>query len=113
MNCPVCECGEGSEERRLYDDRFGHPGSFRLLACGRCGHRFLETDFDTGQIERLYSDYYPRRTYTPGFKPLSFDRGLRGWLRGEASAAAHPAARLIARFAVIRPIFIARSPALS
>lgn len=89
MNCPVCECGDGSEERRLYDDRFGYPGSFRLIACRRCGHRFLDADFDAAQIERLYTDYYPRRTYTPGFKPLSFDRGLRGWLRGEASAAAY------------------------
>jgi SAM-dependent methyltransferase len=89
MNCPVCEGGDGSEQGRLYDDRFGYPGSFRHLACGRCGHRFLETDFDAGQIERLYTDYYPRRTYTPGFGPLSFDRGLRGWLRGEAGAAAY------------------------
>jgi 2-polyprenyl-3-methyl-5-hydroxy-6-metoxy-1,4-benzoquinol methylase len=89
MNCPVSDRGGASEKRRLYDDRFGYPGSFRLLACEGCRHRFLEAEFDSGQIERLYADYYPRRTYAADFKPLRFVRGLRGWWRGEASAAAY------------------------
>jgi SAM-dependent methyltransferase len=88
MNCPVCDRGDSSEECKLYDDRYGFPRLFRLLACRHCEHRYLDAHFDQDQIQQLYTDYYPRRHYAADFKPLRFVGGLRGWLRGEASSAA-------------------------
>jgi SAM-dependent methyltransferase len=88
MNCPVCDRSKRSEVRRLYDDRYGFPGWFPLLACRDCGHRYLKATFDAEQTRQLYADYYPRRDYAAGFRPLRFVGGLRGWLRGEGSSAA-------------------------
>lgn len=52
-------------DRELYDDRFGHPGGFRLFVCTTCGHRWLDVHFDATEIEALYADYYPPRVHTP------------------------------------------------
>ena len=33
--------------------------------CGACGHRFLDSRFSDGELEQLYSRYYPRASFDP------------------------------------------------
>lgn len=85
--CPVCNGIKQTSERLAFDDRYGHPGSFRLVHCTDCGHmmtmpRLFETD-----LPILYGTYYPRKSLTAESvrqqvasvrKP--FSRLLRWWL---------------------------------
>jgi len=64
-HCPTC--GPGSERlvTDLRDHRFGIPGVFRLVACRRCGLRFLNPRPATAQMATVYPEAYyqnPSRT---------------------------------------------------
>lgn len=88
--CRIC----GGEVRpwltRLYDDRYGFPGAFDVLACGVCGHKQLDARFSEEELSRLYTDYYPRKTLSEeAYQAYAPVDGLASWLNGERSSAYH------------------------
>lgn len=85
--CPVC--GHTSELTRgeMYDDRYGYPGTFDLLRCKDCGHKFLRHALADADLVRLYTDYYPRRNFSLNdFHPLPVAKGFKSWLNGDFRA---------------------------
>lgn len=63
--CACCGAALSCGSETVFDDRYGHPGSFRLASCVSCGAietlpRLAEKDLPT-----LYTDYYPRRELGP------------------------------------------------
>lgn len=86
--CPICDGTSDLLLDDLYDDRYGYPGSHRLLACRSCGHRFLGTVFTEAELRSLYSDYYPRGVLRlEEFRPYVELRGFQTWLEGEYASA--------------------------
>jgi 2-polyprenyl-3-methyl-5-hydroxy-6-metoxy-1,4-benzoquinol methylase len=82
-------CGGAlSPFKTLYDDRFGYPGNFTLLSCGECGHRSLAAHFSAQELERLYTEYYPRAHYSlDDYRPHGEIPPFRAWLDGAKSFA--------------------------
>lgn len=88
MNCPICDTQNYSVVYRLFDDRYGYSGSFELVRCSECRHKFLSCRFSDENLEKLYTDYYPRSSFDiNSFRPYTKQRGMRAWLDGSASAA--------------------------
>jgi 2-polyprenyl-3-methyl-5-hydroxy-6-metoxy-1,4-benzoquinol methylase len=87
--CPICASAGTRECFGLYDDRFGYPGAFRLRACSVCGHRYLvDAEFSDQKIQRLYSDYYPRKSMkVEDFRPHAERNGIAAWLDGAKASA--------------------------
>jgi SAM-dependent methyltransferase len=86
MNCPICH-SPAAEAGRFYDDRYGYPGTFPLLQCARCGHRFLNATFTPEALHELYSHYYPRSTFVlEQFSPYRERFGFGAWLDGERAS---------------------------
>jgi len=72
----------------LYDDRYGYPGKFVLRKCSSCNHKFLEHDFSPGQINSLYTSYYPRSSFSlDKFRPRKDATGFQAWLNGNYASA--------------------------
>lgn len=86
--CPICGGPSSLRQRGLYDDRYGHPGTYDVRRCHRCGHAFVTTPFDAGELATLYSEWYPRasRRYDD-LPPLARTTGFGAWLDGERHAA--------------------------
>ncbi len=85
--CIVCSRSTRPDER-VWDDRYGHPGTFDHKRCPACGH--TRTHDPAGHVDpsRLYSDWYPRRSFSlEDWAPNSLNHGWSGWLRGERAAA--------------------------
>ncbi len=82
-------CGGSLETcRTLYDDRYGYPGVFPLLRCGGCGHKSLAAHFPPEELERLYTEYYPRSQFSlDSYQPHKDVAGLSAWLNGARSFA--------------------------
>lgn len=71
----------------LYDDRYGYPADVALIACGLCGHRWL--DFAPADVGALYAEHYPRRDLELADIPeRRRRRGLAAWWHGDRAAAA-------------------------
>lgn len=86
--CVICSGTAVLPGYRLYDDRYGFPGEFRLLACRSCGHRFLAGDTLPQDLSDLYTKYYPRSTFTEEQdRPLANAEGLSSWWNGIKSGA--------------------------
>ena len=84
----------------LFDDRYGHPGRFRLQRCTGCGHRFLAgADFTDAEIQSLYTTYYPRCTLQlEDYRPHAPRSGFQAWLDGAKASAFRwvpPAVRIL------------------
>jgi len=45
----------------IWDDRYGHPGTFSVLGCPRCGQLVTVPPMTEAELPELYSRYYPRR----------------------------------------------------
>jgi SAM-dependent methyltransferase len=87
QKCVICG-GSLSPLKALYDDRFGYPGMFTLLLCGGCGHRSLDGHFSAEELERLYTEYYPRSLYAlDDYRPHGEVSPFRAWLDGAKSFA--------------------------
>lgn len=85
--CPICSNEHLEKKYSLYDDRYGYPGVFPLFHCNKCGHRYLQAVFSGKEIEKLYSQYYPRKNFDlNSFAPLSYVPGFKSWLNGEKRA---------------------------
>jgi SAM-dependent methyltransferase len=88
MKCPVCESGECREIGDVYDDRYGYPGKFQLYRCFDCDHVFLGAGFSSEQLFELYSDYYPRSSFSlEDYRPHQERSGFLAWLDGARSSA--------------------------
>jgi hypothetical protein len=86
--CPVC-CGqEVSFYQDVFDDRYGHPGLFKLMRCRDCGHLMTRPTLTEDDLAHLYGTYYPRKNITSEqvtAAAAKFQRtfsGLRRWLMG-------------------------------
>lgn len=74
--------------KELYDDRFGYPGAFPILSCGKCGHKSLDAQFTKEELGKLYTDYYPRSLYSvEDYKPHGELPLFQTWLDGAQSNA--------------------------
>lgn len=87
--CPICSAAGATESTVQYDDRYGYPGMFTLLACQQCGHRWLDWRPDAAILQRLYTDYYPRSQRSADDVAAPAASGaLASWWRGRRSSAA-------------------------
>lgn len=87
LNCIICN-NSLSKFKTLYDDRFGYPGMFTILACEACGHKSLDAEFSPEELGKMYTEYYPRAQYSlENFTPHTEQKGFRAWLDGVASFA--------------------------
>lgn len=59
--CPVCNGHDASNLRDVFDDRYGHPDSFRLINCQTCGHLMTSPLPNEDDLAQLYGNYYPRK----------------------------------------------------
>lgn len=88
MNCPICGLANTVVMRKVHDDRYGYPGSFKLRQCPGCGHVFLEANFTPEELASLYTNYYPRTTYSiDDYHPHVERRGFLAWLDGARASA--------------------------
>jgi 2-polyprenyl-3-methyl-5-hydroxy-6-metoxy-1,4-benzoquinol methylase len=86
-SCPVC-AGDCQTEAQLADDRYGYPGRYPMLVCGRCGHRHLGLQMTSEQIGALYTNYYPRSDLdVEAWQPPREHSALYAWWRGLRSSA--------------------------
>ena len=88
LTCPVCGERQSSLFMKLYDDRYAFPGSFHLMLCHACGHKFLDCHFSDEQLQQLYFGYYPRAGFSTAlYSPHREAAGFLAWLDGERRSA--------------------------
>ncbi len=86
--CACCGAALSCGSETVFDDRYGHPGSFRLASCVSCGAietlpRLAEED-----LPALYTHYYPRRDLDPDSvtvplnSPNRWEARLSRWWQG-------------------------------
>jgi 2-polyprenyl-3-methyl-5-hydroxy-6-metoxy-1,4-benzoquinol methylase len=82
-------CGAGCKPgHALYDDRYGYKGQFPIDVCTSCTHISLRADFTPDQINRIYTDYYPRSSLSlEEFQPSQKVCGFSAWLDGTKRSA--------------------------
>ncbi len=86
--CPICKNKITFLLYKLYDDRYGFPGLFKLYRCSECRHLFLIKRWTPDEITKLYNDYYPRKKIEMNsYKNHKKNGKLRGWINGEFSKA--------------------------
>ncbi|MGQ3685108.1 MAG: class I SAM-dependent methyltransferase [Candidatus Loosdrechtia sp.] len=67
----------------LFDDRYGYPKKYLLAKCSQCGHKFLQGNFTRELLTSLYTEYYPRSTFSlDQYKTYKEVSGLKAWLDG-------------------------------
>jgi 2-polyprenyl-3-methyl-5-hydroxy-6-metoxy-1,4-benzoquinol methylase len=88
VNCPICKSEDCRQIATRYDDRYGYPDEYPLFSCGDCGHIFLKVTFTADEIQTLYSQYYPRSSFSiEDHRPHREESGVTAWLDGSQSAA--------------------------
>jgi SAM-dependent methyltransferase len=88
INCPICKSHSADKVYELYDDRYGYLGEYSLLECQNCQHKFLDHQFSPADLTDLYSNYYPRSSFSiDEFKPLTYKKGFSSWFNGEGQSA--------------------------
>ncbi|MDR4508961.1 MAG: class I SAM-dependent methyltransferase [Candidatus Brocadiaceae bacterium] len=90
MNTEGVYCGicGGARECmfKLYDDRYGYPGTFSLFRCQSCGHKNIHSSVSPEKIKEMYSKYYPRATFhVDDHKPYREIEGFTSWFDGMKS----------------------------
>src|SRR3974377_2269236 len=86
--CGICGGRLVSKYSGLYDDRYGSPGTFEIAVCPHCNHRTLRGDFSPEQLGELYTDFYPRSSYSlDDFLPAPGESGFSAWLQGAKASA--------------------------
>ena len=86
--CPVCSGPARIDLDSLYDDRYGYPGTYTILACSRCSHRFLDATFTADELGSQYTDYYPRSSRTlESYRPPVEVDGFDAWIAGSRASA--------------------------
>ncbi len=88
MNCPVCSSVSAKPLMANHDDRYAYPGTFALLKCKQCRHIYLDIDMNPEQLGKLYTNYYPRKSFdVANFKPHVEANNFQAWLNGSNSSA--------------------------
>lgn len=94
--CPVCDGSEIEVWRSVFDDRYGHPGSFQLARCRQCGHLMTLPRLREQDLPQLYGSYYPRKALTPQMVSdqvaqalAPFARLRRWWMGGDNQGEYH------------------------
>jgi 2-polyprenyl-3-methyl-5-hydroxy-6-metoxy-1,4-benzoquinol methylase len=64
FECPVCKSDHFSNVAEVFDDRYGHPGEFRLVRCDHCDHLMTSPQLRESDLPVLYGTYYPRKLIT-------------------------------------------------
>ncbi len=62
--CVVCNSREHTVLRNVFDDRYGHPVTFRLAKCTQCEHVMTLPRLREEDLPELYGKYYPRKALT-------------------------------------------------
>lgn len=85
--CPVC-AGDVQPTATVFDDRYGYPGRFQVFLCSTCGHRALDAGLPAAEVERLYTNFYPRSTFdADAWQPaVPVPRAVEWWQGLRASA---------------------------
>jgi 2-polyprenyl-3-methyl-5-hydroxy-6-metoxy-1,4-benzoquinol methylase len=87
-SCPICGEPALLAYERMYDDRYGYPGVYTVRRCAKCGHMYLAAGFTADEITSLYTQYYPRGSFSVDQHRIPpKPRGLNAWLRGDKCAA--------------------------
>jgi SAM-dependent methyltransferase len=88
ISCVICETVGKTSGHVLYDDRYGCEGLFTMSICSGCGHISLCASFTPDQLNSLYTDYYPRSSFTlQKFQPHQSFNGITAWLNGSKCSA--------------------------
>lgn len=61
VKCMICGGNTLLFQSGLFDDRHGYPGFFSIRRCEACGHGHLSPAPNVSDLEKIYTDYYPRR----------------------------------------------------
>jgi len=61
MKCKLCNSDTKIWYKKLFDDRHGYPGYYDIRKCTTCGFSQTDPQMNKKQINKLYSDYYPRQ----------------------------------------------------
>lgn len=86
--CPVCGGGTDLDQDAMYDDRYGHPGTYPYRVCRVCGHRVIGASFTEDELLDLYAEHYPRGVLRlEEFRPRQEVHGVAAWLEGERASA--------------------------
>ena len=88
--CPLCSGVEVivKYENALYDDRYGYRGFYSLLKCRSCRHGWLDAKFTSGELGKLYTDFYPRSGFKiEDYRPARPVSGFSAWLDGAMRSA--------------------------
>ncbi len=71
-----------------YDDRYGYPESFVLMQCHNCGHHFLDCNISASALKKLYTNYYPRKSFNvANYTPHKEQSDFSAWFNGLDSSA--------------------------
>lgn len=88
MTCKICSGESTLLYAKLFDDRYGYPGTFDLYQCTDCEFTQTVPELSPAELQRLYTDYYPRKAITldtvqqaSTFKPGRWFE-LKTWLQG-------------------------------
>ena len=88
MLCSICRQPVSALYKKIYDDRYGYPGTFDSVSCPNCGHVALENPPSQSVLETLYTRYYPRKSVSAdSVKAHPIGTPLRNWWKGERSSA--------------------------
>ena len=63
--CACCGAALSPDGETVFDDRYGHPGSFRLSNCLSCGAIETVPRLAEEDLPALYTNFYPRRDLEP------------------------------------------------
>lgn len=65
VTCACCGAALSCGRDVVFDDRYGHPGSFHLASCPSCNAVETLPRLSEKDLPALYTDYYPRRDLAP------------------------------------------------
>jgi len=86
--CIICDSDSFRTGKRFYDDRYGYPGEFGLMACSVCGHKYLDHNFTPEALKDIYTSYYPRSSFSlEQFRTRKEAKGFSAWLNGSRRSA--------------------------
>lgn len=93
LPCKICQAPTILFMEQLFDDRYGYPGCFDVYRCTRCGFGQIDPEVSGEALDRLYTDYYPRKHLTrkeveaaATFRP-GLAAAFRRWLDGTNNVA--------------------------
>lgn len=87
-SCPACRADMHKYREGMFDDRYGYPGLFALMACSRCGQLETNPPLDEDALPSLYGNYYPRSSIDVGGlvnqvgQPGGIRARIRRWWEG-------------------------------